>query len=99
MSWARLTEIIKAEMGADAADRIQSRILTELAGTRIRVPKNKSAQVRLSPDLVRCALKTSGYSVERAAEKLGCTPARLYRYLGRKPKELQISLPREFLVR
>lgn len=99
MSLSRLIEIIKSEVDAESADRIQSRLAADLSGVWIRIPRNKTARVTLTYDSVTSALREGGWAVEIAAEKLGCSPDRLYKYLARPKRQIQFPRSKEIILR
>lgn len=82
VSWDQLREILRAEAGADLAQRVESRVLFEMAGMRLSVPS--SNRPRVTDDQIRGALARHGWKVDDAASELGIHPSSVYRRLQPK---------------
>ena len=100
MSWAELVAIIRQESGAaDLAAKIEARILRDLAGVRLSIPAKEKPL--LTPAAIHAAMTASGWSVEKAAARLGVDRSTLYRHLNRLrgKQSAKRTPPRHRLVR
>lgn len=78
-TWARLLRIVEDQAGTEARERIEARILGELRGTRLHVPKRRP----LTAERIGAALDRNRGRVADAAAELRVHPATVYRHLRR----------------
>lgn len=76
MSWARLVELIRAEVGDAAAKRIEDRARIELGGVRITISKRPILTIEIIET-------TAPGKPQEAAKVLGVHKTTIYRRLKR----------------
>jgi len=79
MSWSALVEILRAEVDADTAQRIEARVRQELAALVIYVP----TRPRLTREQAHAAVRRHRGNVDRAAAELQVDRSTIYRRLVR----------------
>ena len=80
--WERLLNLIAAELGPEAAERVRSRAEHELVGLRFVIPRPGRPRSP-TPDEVRAALARHRWRVGDAATELGIHPTTIYRIMDR----------------
>ena len=83
----QLAELLEREVRAPLARRLLSTIRKELAGTRLTIPAR--AAPTISDQQIQAALTESGYSVDKAADRLGVHVSTLYRRLNARQQQRQ----------
>ena len=80
--WSSVCAILRAE-APDQAERIEARLLHELGGLRLTVPK----RVTITREEAHKAVRKNGGNVDKAAKDVGLSRSSMYRRIRPAPRQ------------
>ena len=80
--WQAVVAILRTE-APDQAERIEARLLHELGGLRLTVPK----RVTITRAEAHKAVRQNGGNVDKAAKEVGLSRSSMYRRLRPEPRQ------------